>query len=188
MHSRLLRSLIALAVFAWVARADNATFTYDDAGRLTGTTRNGTNITAYQYDVSGNLTGSLSYVVMDSDQDGMGDSFEMLYFETLSRDGLGDFDLDGLNDLGEYLAGTDPTDNASFLRMDRVLANTVELTIVSWFSVPGKLYRVQYKNSLTDPVWSDLPGDVAATGGTTSKADTTKTEQPNRYYRVQVLP
>ncbi len=188
MNSCFLRPLIALVVLARVALADNATFTYDDAGRLTGTTRNGTAITSYQYDVSGNLTGSFSYVVVDSDQDGMGDFFEMLYFETLSRDGLGDFDLDGLNDRGEYLAGTDPTDNASFLRMDRVLANTFELTIVSWFSVRGKLYRVQYKNSLADPVWNDLPGDVAATGDTTSKTDTTKTEQPNRYYRVQVLP
>src|SRR5205823_4864053 len=31
------------------------------------------------------------------------------YFGTLARDGTGDFDGDGLSDLAEYLAGTDPT-------------------------------------------------------------------------------
>ena len=46
---------------------------------------------------------------VDTDQDGMADDWEMQYFNTLDRDGTGDFDHDGISDLDEYLAGTDPT-------------------------------------------------------------------------------
>jgi hypothetical protein len=44
----------------------------------------------------------------DSDNDGMPDDWEMQYFNTLDRDGTGDFDGDGISDFDEYLNGTDP--------------------------------------------------------------------------------
>jgi hypothetical protein len=59
---------------------------------------------------------------------------------------------------------------------------------VSWLSVSGKTYRVQFRNSLADPGWNDLPGDVTAMGATTSKTDTTTAGQSQRFYRVQVVP
>jgi hypothetical protein len=45
----------------------------------------------------------------DTDGDGMLDSWERTYFNTLDRDGQGDFDGDGLSDLDEFLQGKDPT-------------------------------------------------------------------------------
>lgn len=50
---------------------------------------------------------------IDTDMDQMDDNWEIYYFGDLSRDGTLDFDGDGLNDLGEYEAGTDPTDTDS---------------------------------------------------------------------------
>jgi hypothetical protein len=44
----------------------------------------------------------------DDDNDGMGDAWEMTHFETLDRDGTGDFDQDGLSDLDEFIYGTNP--------------------------------------------------------------------------------
>ena len=44
----------------------------------------------------------------DSDEDGMADNWEIKYFDTLGRDGFGDFDRDGISDVDEYLNGTDP--------------------------------------------------------------------------------
>jgi hypothetical protein len=45
----------------------------------------------------------------DTDGDGMDDAWEMKYFNTLDRDGTGDFDRDGISDLDEFLLATEPT-------------------------------------------------------------------------------
>lgn len=50
---------------------------------------------------------------VDGDEDGMNDAWELAYFGGDTRDGSGDFDGDGLDDLGEFNAGTDPTDTDS---------------------------------------------------------------------------
>jgi hypothetical protein len=57
--------------------------------------------------------------------------------------------------------------------------------VLTWQSVPGWVNRVQFKTNLSDAVWSDLPGDVVATGLTTSKTNVV-TGSP-RFYRVQLL-
>ena len=46
---------------------------------------------------------------VDADGDGMADVWEIQYFGSLARNGTGYFDSDGLSDLAEYEAGTDPT-------------------------------------------------------------------------------
>ena len=46
---------------------------------------------------------------LDSDNDGMPDWWEIQHFGNLSRNGTGDYDGDGLSDLYEYYADTDPT-------------------------------------------------------------------------------
>lgn len=49
-------------------------------------------------------------VTMDTDEDGMPDWWEERHFETLGRDGTGDWDGDGVSDADEWLGGTDPED------------------------------------------------------------------------------
>ena len=44
----------------------------------------------------------------DSDSDGMDDDWELAWFETLARDGTGDYDGDGISDLSEFQNDTDP--------------------------------------------------------------------------------
>jgi hypothetical protein len=58
--------------------------------------------------------------------------------------------------------------------------------VLSWTSVPGKIYRVAYKNTLSDPAWTDLSGNVTATSTTTSWTDTTANRTTQRYYVVYV--
>ena len=48
--------------------------------------------------------------IVDSDEDGMADEWELLHFETLDRDGTLDWDGDELTDCGEYVCQTDPKD------------------------------------------------------------------------------
>jgi hypothetical protein len=56
-----------------------------------------------------------------------------------------------------------------------------------WDSEPDHIYRVQFKNALTDPTWTDLNGDVPATGPTATKTDASLGANTQRFYRVQFV-
>ena len=57
------------------------------------------------------------------------------------------------------------------------------LFTLSWSSIVNVVYRVQFKYSLSDPRWTDLSGDITATGPTASKDDTPG--ETVRFYRVK---
>ncbi|HKI71304.1 MAG TPA: hypothetical protein VKA81_02930 [Verrucomicrobiae bacterium] len=125
----------------------------------------------------------------DADGDGMADDWEVAYFGDLSRDGTGDFDRDGQSDLAEFRAGTNPTENASIFRAFTLSSpNPADGLVVLWSAVPGRTYRVQYKDGIEDPKWTDLPGDVVATSATGVKLDSSTQAAAKRFYRVMVLP
>jgi len=67
-----------------------------------------------------------------------------------------------------------------------VAALTGSTLTLSWNSIAGERYRVQYKSDLNETDWTDLSGDVTASGSVTAKMDTRTAA--NRFYRVQVLP
>ena len=62
---------------------------------------------------------------------------------------------------------------------------TASVTL-TWNSVSNVSYRVQYKSDLGAPNWTDLAGDVVASGITASKNDVLTAT--NRFYRVRPLP
>ena len=66
------------------------------------------------------------------------------------------------------------------------ITNSGSDVTLTWQSVPGWNYRVQYKVSFTDPTWQDLAGDVTATGLTAAKS--TPFVADTRFYRIQWLP
>ena len=124
----------------------------------------------------------------DSDADGLPDDWELAYFNTLARDGTGDYDGDGQTDWMEFQAGTDPTNAGSVLRVITLSPPTSGPVRVFWTAVPGKKYRVQFKDSLLDPAWTDLPGDVVAPDTTGFRDDATSGATGQRYYRVRLVP
>ncbi len=68
------------------------------------------NFRFYGEDPAGNRSSvySESFVITDTDGDGMSDAWEISQFNDLTRDGSGDFDGDGITDLEELQFGTDP--------------------------------------------------------------------------------
>jgi len=61
--------------------------------------------------------------------------------------------------------------------------------ILSWASVSDTTYRVEYQESLEDPTWTILAGDITATGTVASKTDNTIGTRQHRYYRIgEVMP
>ncbi|MCP4628060.1 MAG: hypothetical protein GY850_31755, partial [bacterium] len=59
----------------------------------------------------------------DNDNDGMDDSWELVHFSSLERDGSGDLDGDGVTDLDEFLDGTDPTPPENTFWVDAVIGD-----------------------------------------------------------------
>ena len=72
----------------------------------------------------------------------------------------------------------------AILSIHRTPPSDVELT---WSAVIGRTYRVQYKNDLTDPDWTDLSPDVTASGNTAALTDISAAGS-QRFYRVELLP
>jgi len=63
-----------------------------------------------------------------------------------------------MGDRAEFVAGTDPTDSDSALRLQATRSQAG--VIITWNAVPGRTYRVQRKDDLIEPIWSDLAGDI----------------------------
>ncbi len=57
--------------------------------------------------------------------------------------------------------------------------------VLGWSAIPGTRYRVQFKNNLDDPDWTDLVPDVTASGLVAGLSDPLGNTQ--RFYRVLVI-
>ncbi len=187
-------SLLALCLAApFPLAAGSVTFTRDAAGRLTAANYSNGNAHGYTFDAAGNLTKGTAtapggVINPDSDGDGLPDAWEQQYFGTLARNGTGDFDSDGFLDAAEYAAGTLPNNAGSALRLFPNPAVSGGGVTVQWEAVPGKTYRLVYKNSLNDLNWTPVPGDIPAGSTTALKSDTSAAGQPARLYQVQLMP
>jgi len=62
-------------------------------------------------------------------------------------------------------------------------SNSINL---QWAAIPGRTYRVQYKEDLAALDWSNLPPDVVAISNTASTSYALT--NANRFYRVSLLP
>jgi hypothetical protein len=69
------------------------------------------------------------------------------------------------------------------LSLDRANVTSTNVSF-SVTSVTGLNYTLQYKNALTDPIWTTIPPTVLGTGGTIILKDPNPPIQPARFYRV----
>jgi len=98
----------------------------------------------------------------------------------------GDTDKDGQSDWEEIRAGTDPTSAKSLLAIQSVALNPDGARTITWSSVPGKIYQLEYKNSLNDTAWVEL-GGATAQGPMASISDSSTSGTAQRLYRVRLV-
>ena len=136
----------------------------------------------------------------DTDGNGLPDDWETRYGIT---DSAGDPDRDGVTNVNEYRAGTDPKDAASWLRMTQILHGQSPFQVV-WSSVGGTRYRVLYSDGdanggfnnvftpLPQAVTEEMdPGPTGKPGILSFTDDFTLTGAPPskgcRYFRISVV-
>jgi hypothetical protein len=123
---------------------------------------------------------------VDTDSDGMPDLWEMQYFGN-STNAVASLDSDGdrTDNLTEYIAGTNPTNAASFFSIINftVTATTDPSFIVSWEPVYGRIYGVAWSDQLNH-TFTNISGDLPYPTG--SYTDTVERAGPQHFYRIGV--
>lgn len=151
-----------------------------DAGGVTGDVETRNNSTTFTL-----------FLWVDSDADGMPDNWERAHGldPDIAADALLDEDGDGMTNLAEYLAGTDPKDPHSYLKIRSIAAvanqggfDGIQLT---WGAMPNHLYTLQRSaeanrgfTNMAEHIWSTPPENAFW--------DSSATNTGSVFYRIKL--
>lgn len=127
-------------------------------------------------------------LIPDVNFDGLDDQFQRAYFPLFTIPEAGpmeDPDHDGFMNIQEYLAGTNPTNAASYLRFTRVLNGNPPT--LEWEGAANKKYQIYTRDSLANGTWQPLESIVVGTGPTNQWQDS-QTNSSQRFYWLQAEP
>ena len=115
-------------------------------------------------------------LIEDSDVDQLPDNWEIDMTAGLGTlDGETDTDGDGFTDLAEFIAGTHPTNPASYLTIG---------SNCTFESSLGRLYQIQESTNLASNVWITVRSDVPGTGA--DMVMPVNKTNPSAFHRLQV--
>ena len=126
----------------------------------------------------------ISIVLEDLDGNGLPDAWERLYFGRTSVDPFADPDGDGLNNLAELKAGTNPNDFQSQFKFIRITRQAGSV-LVEWSSVANRSYSILRSSDVLTG-YQLLSGNRQATPPVNSFLDTTAAPPGPYFYRLRL--
>jgi hypothetical protein len=94
-----------------------------------------------------------------------------------------DADGDGMTNLEEYRAGTNPTDIGSRFALNG--SNSAANVVLKWPSVAGKSYRLESSSALNGAPWTIVEDAIPGTGGIVQRTQTF--DGGARFFRVHIV-
>ena len=130
----------------------------------------------------------------DLDGDGMPDWWELKFAKSTPcldpsrNDAAADLDRDGLCNLAEFVAGTDPTDPASELYVRIAPTNLPSgEVLLEWRSQPGRVYSVEWAAGLSaGSSFTVLQSNLVAAASRTNSFIWNTRTRPAGFLRVKV--
>ncbi len=126
---------------------------------------------------------------LDKDGDGITDAWELSYTNTLTAfTASSDTDGDGVSDLKESLADTNPTDPS-----DKLVIIDYETTpggtaaTLTWLSKLTRCYQIEKTLNLAGPLWLDSGLGMIAPDEPSTTRVFADTNAPMRFYRVKAM-
>ena len=145
---------------------------------------------SYHYDAQGNIVACVVVAAVNSR--GVTDAWEIQYFGQTNRiTATSDSDHDGLSDVQEFMAGTNPTNASSCLKMSAGSSARGSNGVfqVEWQSVADRFYLIERStNLLANPAFAPVARDVRGLAGTTRWTDPAPGPGRTFYYRVSLEP
>jgi subtilisin family serine protease len=125
--------------------------------------------------------------IVDTDLNGLPDWWEQSYFgHLLGNQASADADGDGVSNLAEWIAGTNPTNRASYLHLLAPKLSTTNSLILQWPSVAGKSYRLERATNLVTGFNGIVRSNITARPPTNSEVDAAMLPTRPLYYRLGV--
>jgi hypothetical protein len=136
----------------------------------------------------GSATTTNAALIIDSDRDGLPDSWEIAHGlnPTNSADANLDSDGDQMTNAQEYIAGTDPRDPQSYLRLEAA-APAGAGAVLAFVAVSNRTYSVLFRTNVNTGTWLRL-ADIAPSVPTNRNMRITNSSNPDatRVYRLVV--
>jgi hypothetical protein len=175
-----------------------ATFSGGSAVHLTAAVPSGYVITATATDPNGNtsqFSAPQTVTSTDTDGDGMPDNWMIAHWGAGHPTGQAgdksrasdDADGDGLTNLQEFRAGTDPKDPKSVFRISSVAENLGSVQL-AFDSVLGKTYRLEYRDDWLLGSWLTMEDQISGTGASLQLIDPSAAGVTKRFYRLSIEP
>ncbi len=125
----------------------------------------------------------------DSDADGLPDWWEYDHFFDRTGAGPDDHgDGDIFTNWQEWLAGTDPTDADSFLRILSVVGEVPTRPVITWSSVAGRTYSLYRATGSAANPYELVSDGIAGETPASSHSDEVPPGDARAFYQVRVRP